>query len=271
MFSVFLQGGLGNQFFQIFTAVAYAIEFQQRLVIPEYKWDSASRMPYWTSIFKKLREGLDPNLNPGSLARYSEEGFHYTPLLAKKENFILFGYFQSYKYFEKHFDAIVKKLNLRLEQEMVKTKYLTLKHSISLHFRIGDYTNIQMHYPLLDDTYYVQSIQEIIHRTGKTDWDIIYFCEVKDNMAVRQRLRKIKKSFPDLSFHKASDDMLDWEQLLLMSCSDHNIIANSTFSWWGAYLNPNPEKIICYPSTWFGVSNQDKITKDLCPPSWKCI
>ena len=151
---------------------------------------------------------------------------------------------------------------------MVKAKYLTLKQSISLHFRIGDYTNVQLHHPLMKDDYYVKSISEIIARTKKTDWDIIYFCEVKDNVAVKQRLRKIKKSFPDLSFHKASDDMQDWEQLLLMSCSDHNIIANSTFSWWGAYLNANPKKIICYPATWFGVANADKDTRDLCPSNW---
>jgi hypothetical protein len=268
MFSVFLQAGLGNQMFQIFAALAYAIEFQQRLVIPEFKWDSGSRPPYWDSIFKRLREGLDSKLQPGSLTRLCEEGFHYTPLKAQPGNCILFGYFQSYKYFEKHFESIVKKLNLRLEQEMVKTNYLTLKHSISLHFRIGDYSGVQLHHPLLKDEYYINSIREIIRRTKKTDWDIIYFCEVKDNAAVKQRLRKIKRHFPDLSFHKASDEMLDWEQMLLMSCSDHNIIANSTFSWWGAYLNPNPEKIICYPDTWFGVANRDKNTKDLCPPNW---
>jgi len=254
--------------FQIFAALAYAIEYQQRLVIPEFKWDSELRPPYWDSVFKRLREGLDPKLMPGSLPRYCEEGFHYTPLKQQAHNFILFGYFQSYKYFDKHYEAIVKKLSLRLEQEMIKTKYLTLKQSISLHFRIGDYTGVQMHHPLMKDDYYVRSIREIMRRTKKNDWNIIYFCEPKDNAPVKQRLRKIKQQFPDLSFHKASDDMLDWEQMLLMSCSDHNIIANSTFSWWGAYLNPNPNKVVCYPATWFGVLNTDKDTKDLCPPAW---
>jgi len=268
MISVFLQAGLGNQFFQLYAVLAYAMEHKMRLVIPVFKWDEANRPPYWQSVFKRLKDALDANLKPESLPRLMEAGFEYAPLPPKMDNVILFGYFQSYKYFDKHADAIYKKMNLKLEQEMIKTKYLTLKSSISLHFRIGDYMAAQMHYVILKDDYYVASIREIFKRTNKTDWDIIYFCEEKDNAPVRQRLYKIKKEFPSLTFHKASDELADWEQLLLMSLSDHNIIANSTFSWWGAYLNQNPEKIVCYPSEWFGVANADKKTKDLCPPEW---
>jgi hypothetical protein len=79
------------------------------------------------------------------------------------------------------------------------------------------------------------------------------------------------KKFPDISFHKANDEMEDWEQLLLMSCSDHNIIANSTFSWWAAYMNLNPDKVVCYPSMWFGTANNHLNTKDLFPPQWTKI
>jgi hypothetical protein len=271
MFSIFLQAGLGNQLFQMFAALAYAIEYGERLVIPEFKWDSANRPPYWTSIFKRLKEGVDPKLMPGSLPRYSEEGFHFTKLTKQTKPFILFGYFQSYKYFEKHYETIFKKLNLKLEQQLIRTKHLTLKSTISLHFRIGDYIGNQLHYKLLEDEYYITAIQTIIQKTGRLDWDIIYFCENKDNNPVKQRLRKIMKRFPDISFHKANDEMEDWEQLLLMSCSDHNIIANSTFSWWAAYMNLNPDKVVCYPSMWFGTANDHLNTKDLFPPQWTKI
>jgi hypothetical protein len=60
----------------------------------------------------------------------------------------------------------------------------------------------------------------------------------------------------------------DYEQLLLMSLTSHNIIANSTFSWWGAYFNNNINKIVCYPSLWNGSNNN---VKDLFPDSWNKI
>jgi hypothetical protein len=66
---------------------------------------------------------------------------------------------------------------------------------------------------------------------------------------------------------RGDNTLADWEQLLLMSCCHHNIIANSTFSWWAAYFNSWKDKIVCYPSVWFGnIANHD--TKDLCPEEW---
>jgi hypothetical protein len=160
------------------------------------------------------------------------------------------------------------KLNFNIEQESIRSKYLTMNDTISLHFRIGDYTNLQLHHNILKDDYYIRASREIIRRTKKSNWNIIYFCEEKDNLPVKQRLYKIKKSFPELEFHKADDTMEDWEQLLLMSCSNHNIIANSAFSWWASYLNTNTDKIVIYPKKWFGAANYDKSTKDMFPPSW---
>jgi len=269
MVSIYLQGGLGNQLFQIFTAIAYAIEYKEKLTFPAHKADGELRPTYWDSLLKRLKGGIDPTIKDNGVKIF-EETFHYTPLQFKKDA-MLVGYFQSYKYFDKQYDAIFKKLNFKMEQEIVRQQYLTLVDTISLHFRIGDYTTQQLHHNILSDAYYISAISEIIKQTGRKNWNIIYFCESKDNVPVTHRIRKIKKQFPDLTIYKADDDMLDWEQLLLMSCSNHNIIANSAFSWWAARINSSPDKVVCYPKQWFGPVNNCNNTQDLCPPSWTSI
>jgi hypothetical protein len=105
--------------------------------------------------------------------------------------------------------------------------------------------------------------------TLKDDWEVLYFCEKEDNETVSKIINDLKKEFPKMKFYKQSDDVADWEQMLIMSCCYHNIIANSTFSWWGAYFNTNPKKYICYPSKWFGPKLCDKNkTNDLFPEDW---
>lgn len=263
----YLQGGLGNQLFQIYAAIAYAMDHGEKLKFPAMKIDADTRPPYWDTLLKRLKDGVDPTCDIHTKPKLREKSFHYEAL-PKQTNVMLYGYFQSYKYFDKHAASIYKKLNFSFERELVRTKYLTLNDTISLHFRIGDYVHVQLHHAILMDDYYIKSIRRVIQETGKSDWNIIFFCEEKDNVPVKQRLRKIKKQFPELTFYKADDHMTDWEQLLLMSCSDHHIIANSAFSWWAAYLNPSPRKVVCYPKKWFGVSNRDHNVDDMCPPSW---
>lgn len=74
-----------------------------------------------------------------------------------------------------------------------------------------------------------------------------------------------------MTFLEAPCGLEDWEEMLLMNCCKDNIIANSSFSWWGAYLNDNINKIVCYPSVWFGPAAGHMDTKDLCPDSWNKI
>ena len=78
-------------------------------------------------------------------------------------------------------------------------------------------------------------------------------------------------TFSNLNFVSVDHKLLDYEQILLMSVCNHNIIANSTFSWWGAYFNNNYDKIVCRPNIWFGKAQGDKNIKDLCPETWSNI
>jgi hypothetical protein len=103
---------------------------------------------------------------------------------------------------------------------------------------------------------------------------ILYFCEDDDCQDVQEIINAIKEEFPLISFERAGENnekIEDWQQMILMSCCQHNIIANSTFSWWSAYLNMNPKKIVCYPYKWFGNKLQGNNTIDLCPDTWSKI
>ena len=95
----------------------------------------------------------------------------------------------------------------------------------------------------------------------------MYFCEDVDIDNVKQVVNQLKSEFPQFTFVRGENTLADWEQLLLMSCCHHNIIANSSFSWWAAYFNNYADKLVCYPSVWFGPCAPHN-TSDLCPPDW---
>jgi hypothetical protein len=108
------------------------------------------------------------------------------------------------------------------------------------------------------------------NETTSVKFNVLIFNQACDNTAVLEHMRELKAD-PAFAkrcrFYKVPDMFEDWKQLLLMSVCDHNIIANSTFSWWGAYFNQNPGKMVCYPSAWFGPAlNHD--TRDLFPAGW---
>ena len=99
---------------------------------------------------------------------------------------------------------------------------------------------------------------------------IQYFNEGQDNYIVENMINNIKKSYPQLNFIQCSYEIEDWEQLLLMSLCNHNIIANSTFSWWGSWLNKNRDKVVVAPKQWFGRSKHLDPKYQYCN-NWKVI
>jgi hypothetical protein len=186
---------------------------------------------------------------------------------------LLVGYFQSPKYFNNYKETIYKLLKIDLKKSTVKNKTsidFNETTYISAHFRFGDFKKYPNIYTLLTETYYNNALNNILKENGLKEYNVLYFCENDSVNEVNEIIVSLKNDFPQINFNRADPQFEDWEQMLLMSLCQHNIIANSTFSWWGAYLNLNQEKIVCYPSQWFSTET-NKDTSDLFLEEWKQI
>ena len=293
MITCVLMGGLGNQLFQIFTTIALSIELKDKYMFPNSISGGARTRTYWDTILKELKRNIiTAPLTSLRLPVYKEGEFKYNKIplspniVNKNGGIILYGYYQSYKYFEKEYKKITNYIKLDEQRKMVRDKYFVdVEYSspkncvISLHFRMGDYINLQESHPILDTKYYIKSIGLILNKLKikSDDTDrrvtILYFNEKEDAIDVIKKIELIKSEYSFIEFKCADSEskLEDWQQILLMSCCQHNIIANSSFSWWGAYFNNNPQKIVCYPDKWFGENLKSNDVSDMCPKTWHKI
>jgi hypothetical protein len=280
MISCEIMGGLGNQLFQIFATISYAVTHGQSFGFLFKEKLGNNRITYWNTFLKRLSPFVTFALPPMSVRR--EESFEYSPILAPLtrtnevcENVYLFGYFQSEKYFKPHIDVIKNLIGIDELQQKIFQKFDFLcdfTNTVSMHFRLGDYKYLPDHHPVLEYEYYENAVRYILNENDNQNITILYFCEKEDNNEVQDMIQRLSTVFENTcSFVKAPDQIDDWEQMLLMSCCRHNIIANSTFSWWGAYFNNNLDKIVCYPSKWFGVKLSHHNLCDLFPEGWSPV
>ena len=272
-----LMGGLGNQIFQIFTTISYAIKSKNRFDFLDVdklgEGSTTIRPTYWNTFFSNLKPFLIKKF-PEPIHLIREKDFLYNELPIHEmynKNVLIYGYFQSYKYFHNHYAVICRMIGLeKKKNELLFNLGFTndfLKNTCSMHFRIGDYKNIQHVHPLATYDYYEKTLSHIQNKKPSQSFTIFYFCEEVDIEDVLQIIKPLANKFSSYTFERGIKELEDWEQMLLMSSCHHNIIANSSFSWWAAYLNTWEDKIVFYPSVWFGPSaNID--TRDLCPDNW---
>ena len=273
-------GGLGNQLFQIFATISYAIKSrnQFKFLNVEQLGDGVStvRYTFWNTFFYRLKPFLIDKIEDKIyVIREKDFTFNELPIDEMINNdLLIFGYFQSYKYFQENYKIIYRLIgvdylkNNLLRKLAYNEEYLN--NVVSMHFRIGDYKKIQHVHPLMTKDYYDKSLHVIKSKNLNTYFTIMYFCEDDDIEDVLLTVNWLKEKYKNFTFIRGENTLSDWEQMLLMSCCHHNIIANSSFSWWGAYFNNHPDKIVCYPSIWFGQTVQHD-TSDLCPPKWNKI
>jgi hypothetical protein len=273
-------GGLGNQLFQIFATISYAIKSRN-----DFKFinvdqlgggSSTLRYTFWNTLLHRLKPFLIDNYpQPIHVIREKDFTYNELPVYEMIGNIsIINGYFQSYKYFNDNYETICRLIDIngiknKLLEKICYDEYY-FKDTISMHFRIGDYKKIQHVHPLMTKDYYDRCLDFIQSKNPNVNFIVMYFCEDCDIEDVSKIVKYLEEKFSNYKFIRGDNTLADWEQMLLMSCCHHNIIANSSFSWWSAYLNNWSDKMVCYPSVWFGPSAQHN-TSDLCPPEWNKI
>jgi hypothetical protein len=277
-------GGLGNQIFQIFATISYAIksrnEFKFMNLTTLGGGSTTIRNTFWNSFFSRLKPFLIENISQTiHIIREKDFTFNELPIYEMiGHDTLIFGYFQSYKYFEDNYPIICRLIDLEKMKKNVQDKIyninpnLNLQNCISIHFRIGDYKKIQHVHPIMTKNYYYRALKFIETNCSNTKFKftIVYFCEDNDLSDVLEIISYLQEEFELFEFIRGEKSLEDWEQMIFMSCCHHNIIANSSFSWWAAYFNSWKDKIVCYPSVWFGPSAPHN-TKDLCPNNWNKI
>jgi hypothetical protein len=255
MVSSFLQGGLGNQMFQIAAAYALALRNNDKAVFDFDKCftplQGFKSTKYQNTLFKKVTN--INNFTPSKI--YYEPKFSYTEI-KYHNNILLNGYFQSEKYFEDFKNEIINLFEFNEDIINELTKFINeinpnnLPTSV-IHIRRGDYLlNSEFHPPCSKEYYY-----EGIDILGKCCY-----------IFISDDINWVKNEFigENFFYYSGSNEIMD---LTLMTLVDNVIISNSSFSWWGAYLNLNKNKKIIAPEKWFGVKGPKDI-ETLLPNDW---
>jgi hypothetical protein len=196
--------------------------------------------------------------------KYTEPHFHYDPAFANlPKNTVLNGYFQSEQYFRDIRDILLGDFSW-VNEPRGKNKELfgqinNDKSSVSVHVRRGDYVsnnNAAKFHGLTGLDYYRAAVNKIAKQVKNPN--LYVFSDDPDWCK-----RKLKFKQPTIYISHNTNGS---EDMRLMKTCRHNIIANSSFSWWGAWLNENPNKIVIAPKQWF--SHPESNTKDLILSSW---
>lgn len=232
-------GRLGNSLFQAAATIALAKRNNDDFLFPD-SWK-------YIDSFNITKNHFSSDILCKS--EYQEPYFHYKDI-SYECDMNLHGYFQSEKYFKDYKDDI------RFLLTPLSSSSPMLSNTASIHVRRGDYLKFNKAFEQLDLGYYTKAISILNAKKYIVFSDDIDWC---------------KKTFRgnEFSFSEGTSEV---EDLVLMSKCEHNIIANSSFSWWGAWLNNNPNKKVIAPSKWFGPElSPTHNTKDLIPKEWIII
>lgn len=287
-------GGLGNQMFQYAAGRSLSLRHTTDLYLDTtrfrrynlhqgFELDSVFDLNYKFLCQKEVNEYLGSGtynrtrriqkilgFHPAfQLKVFSEPHFHYYDgWNSLSEDTFLQGHWQSERYFSEYMETIRSDFKFK---QVLDSKSLSIVEKISastavaLHVRRGDYASsnyTNAFHGLCSPKYYADAIDYLHQRVD--NMNLFIFSDDIDWVRAYIPLAKHDHTFVSHNIGKNS-----WRDMNLMSLCKHNIIANSSFSWWGAWLNPNKSKIVLRPKEWFSDGAID--TSDITPETWRII
>jgi len=278
MITVKLIGGLGNQMFQYAIGrhlaeknrTALSLDISTLLKRDEINYTPRNfelnvfNVKYSKLINKPSSSYFNKAYNKLFTSTINEKGYNYdSQVLSNKGNIYLNGFWQTEQYFKDIEEIIRKDFTFKATPNAINInhiKNINAANSVSIHFRRGDYiTNssaVDFH-GICEPEYYQNAINEIKNKVTNPH----FFIFSDDVEWVQENF--IIDNATIISNNTASDA---FEDMRLMAACKHNIIANSSFSWWAAWLNNNPDKIVIAPKRWL-----KNIEIDIIPVSWTKI
>ena len=281
MISANIMGGLGNQLFQIASTMGIAKTLGQDFCFPEWEYQHCFK--------NKL-----PQAETNPEIALVEQTCDYSPFdknaIERDKDVILEGYFQSEKYFLNAEEEVRRSFEFSDEiLERIKEKYSHIldRYNTSIHVRRGDYTNLKDIYWNLSHLYYFRATAILAVKKAVVFSDDIEWCKTifkdTDCYFVNEREHDSYQIGYTASAEQDAKNFTfeDVTELALMSMFKNNIIANSTFSWWAAWLNKDSKKLVIAPSYWYTPERAKVIASpekadgdyinDIIPESWTKI
>lgn len=285
-----INSGIGNQMFQFAFSLSLRDKFKNEVIKIDTSWYEVEKFhngfelekvfnidfPHSTkqenellgragyTLYDRIKRKFLPSKKT-EIIESKDQLFKYNLNLygEKEENNYYRGYWQSHKYFDSIsetvknyfiFPPFVENENIAMKTYIENNK----NNTVSIHVRRGDYLKQQLLSNLCSTNYYQNAIAKIENRIK----DPVYIVFSDDIQWCKENLNLSNVKFVDWN---RGD--LSFRDMQMMSLCDHNIIANSSFSWWGAYLNSNKDRIVVAPKDWF-IGNE---TKDLIPDEWERV
>lgn len=257
------RGGIGNVLFKLAASISTAKDNNvEYLFSNEFIRDKDRQMVtfgysdyrvYYENILRGVRF-LDKLPTP--YVTYTEPGFEYNTIPYEQgTNLLLDGGFQSEKYFVNNKQTIIDLFRIPDHIEFqIKEAVPNINDYVAIHVRRGDYVNQPQYHPLATKEFYQKAVEEV----GINNKFLIFSDDLEG-------CKDLFDFIPTKHFYSTG---VDWSDLYMMSLCKDNIIANSSFSWWAAYLNANPDKKVIAPLNWFGPAYANLNIEDLIPDSW---